>query len=473
MINIGKKEVIYGYIDVIVAQLANIIVLPIVLHQVNTEEYALWNVFVSIQSFIMLFDVGFSYLIARFATYAMSGAENIPKTGKPIILNDTINYNLLYSILVVSKKIYIKIATLACAILFFLMGYIYYLAKNLSNGFEISFAWIIFSIGIAFSLYFTYYTSFLKGVGKIKEIRIINISANLIQAILKIVLILFGLGLLGISISVTVVLIYRRLLIRKEVFKVFENQEKECFRINEEIILQVNDSLKSNAKQLGTVVIAQYIENQGTTLICSAFLPLAFIGKYGLTLQILSVISSVVSIPTSTFQPVLNQAVAQEDNKRARYYYSLLTVVISLTYWLGIIAVYLLVPTLLVIVKSKTEILGGIFLGLMSFYQFEVIIHQRATKLISYANDQSYTKSYVITAFLEVLCAIFALKTCNGFFLLYLSMLVIVELYNFIVWPMKACHSIGFNVALSYLHGTKICINYFLYILHLKKLYTE
>ena len=51
MINIGKKEVIYGYIDVIVAQLANIIVLPIVLHQVNTEEYALWNVFVSIQSF--------------------------------------------------------------------------------------------------------------------------------------------------------------------------------------------------------------------------------------------------------------------------------------------------------------------------------------------------------------------------------------------------------------------------------------
>ena len=170
---------------------------------------------------------------------------------------------------------------------------------------------------------------------------------------------------------------------------------------------------------------------------------------------------------------MLNQAVAQEDNKRARYYYSLLTVVISLTYWLGIIAVYLLVPILLVIVKSKTEILGGIFLGLMSFYQFEVIIHQRATKLISYANDQSYTKSYVITAFLEVLCAIFALKTCNGFFLLYLLMLVIVELYNFIVWPMKACHSIGFNVALSYLHGTKNCINYFLYILHLKKLYTE
>lgn len=460
MIRVGKKEALYGYIDIIVAQLANIIVLPIILNRVNTEEYALWNVFVSIQAFVILFESGFAVLIARFTTYAISGAETIPKIGRPTIIEGFVNYNLLYAILVVAKEIYIKISILASTILLLATGYIYYIARGLPDILGIIVAWAVFSIGIALSLYFTYYTSFLKGAGRIKEMRIISISSNIIQALLKIVLIVAGFGLLGISLAVTAVIVYRRLLIRKHVFMIFKNQSEKCFEIRNETKLQLLEALRINAKQLGAVVVAQYIENQGTTLICSVFLPLGIIGKYGLTLQILSVISSVASIPTSTFQPVLNQAVVQTDNRWAQYIYSVLTVIISTSYWIGIVLAFFFVPKLLFIIKSKTSLLGGYIFLLMAFYQFEIIMHQRATKLISYSNDQRYVRSYVATAICELLCAGFALKICNGSILIYVILLVAVELYNFVVWPVKACELIGFHVKTSYIEGVKSICQY-------------
>lgn len=460
MIKIGKKEVIYGYVDVIIAQLANIIVLPIVLHQVSTEEYALWNVFVSIQAFVMLFESGFAILVARFTTYAMSGAEEIPVKGKPVILERTINYKLLYTILIVSRKIYTKIAVFASFIMFVVTGYIYYVAKDLSNLLEVIVAWFFFVVGIACSLYFTYYTSFLKGAGKIKEMRVINITSNIMQSVLKIILILSGLGLLGISLSVTISVIYKRVLIRHNVFKVFKNQDINSCEIDDKSKMQLNDAFCSNAKQLGAVVVAQYIENQGTTLICSAFLPLDIIAKYGLTLQILGVISSVSSIPTSTFQSVLNQAIAQEDNNKSRYYYSFLTIIIMTTYLVGVASAYFVVPQLLVVIKSNTRILEGLTFILMSVYQLEIIMHQRATQLISYANDQSYAKSYVITAIIELLCAGVALQLFDGSVLLYVGLLAVAELYNFIIWPNKACKMIGCTVGESYVQGITVTYKY-------------
>lgn len=455
MIKVGKKEALYGYVDVIVAQIANIIVLPIVLSKVNSEEYALWNVFVSVQAFVLLFETGFAVLIARFTTYAMSGAKSIPKTGKPEIVDDKINYNLLYAILSVSKTIYLRISVLATTALFFATGYVYHIAKKLPNIGEVIIAWAVFSVGIVLSLYFTYYTAFLKGAGKIKEMRIISISSNVIQAILKIILILAGFGLLGISIAVTAVIVYKRLLIRRHVFLVFKGQSKECFKVVDETRVQLQNALRLNAKQLGLVVVAQYIENQGTTLICSAFLPLSILGSYGLTLQILSVISSVASIPTSTFQPVLNQAVVQNDNKRSQYIFSSLTVIIVVSYWIGILMAFFFAPPLLGLIKSKTGAFTGCIFVLMAFYQFEIIMHQMATKLISYSNDQRYAKSYIITAFVELLCAGFALGLFNGDMVLYVILLVVVEIYNFIVWPLKACKMIGFKVSDAYVQGTK------------------
>ena len=460
MIKVGKKEALYGYVDIILAQLANIIVLPIVLNMVSTEEYAIWNVFVSIQAFVILFESGFAIVVARFTTYAYTGAESIPISGKPDIKRNFVNYELLHEILSVSKRLYMKVALIATVVLLLATGYVWYIARECKNLREIIIAWIIFSIGVALSLYFTFYSSFLKGIGKIKEMRIISITSSLMQAILKISLIIMGWGLIGISLTVTVIIIYKRFSIRYYVLQFFAENEKKKYVEREEKKSEIKRAMRANARQLGMVVIAQYIENQGTTLICSAFLPLTIIGRYGLTLQILSVIASVATVPTSTFQPVLNQYVINEKEEKLRDLYGLLTVIITGTYWMGIVVVLTIVPSLLVIVKSKTYLLDGFTMLLMAFYQFEIILHQRATKLISYANDQRYVRSYIVTATAELLVAIITLNILDAPITIYILGLAIAELYNFISWPKRACRLIGYSVSLSYYRGIEQLIQY-------------
>lgn len=458
MIKIGTKEALYGYIDIILAQLANIVVLPIVLRMVNTEEYAIWNIFVSLQAFVILFEGGFSILVARFATYAYSGADRILVSGTAEINKNVINYDLLYDVLSVSKQLYKKISLIAAGVLFCATFYIGYVARNCENIEQILIAWLIFSIGVIISLYFTFYTSFLKGIGKIKEMRIISICSNILQAILKVVFVISGLGLMGIAIAVTIVVFFKRLRIRRHVQKVFSKSEKKKYNSRKDSAVEIKNAMYANAKQLGLVVIAQYLENQGITLICSAFLPLNIISQYGLTLQILSIVSSVASTPTTTYQPILNQYVALKEQTKLRNLYSMLTVIVSITYWIGVLATITVVPQMLLIIKSKTHMLEFLPLIVMAVYQFELIMHQRSTKLISYTNTQPYVKSYVITAFVELLLAGLVLGVMKESITKYIIGLSIIELYNLIRWTRKSAEMVDSSVMMLYIIGIKECL---------------
>lgn len=446
MFQIGKKETLYGYVDVLIAQLANIIVLPIVLNRVCIEEYAFWSIFVSIQAFVALFESGFSVLVVRYTTYAISGAESIPVSGIPEVRKDYINYNLLKGIILVSKKYYLKITVLATAVLFAFSGYIFWKAKDMPNCSIIMISWVIFSVGIALNLYFTVYTAVIKGAGKIKELRIISITTNILQSLLKIGFVILNLGLLGIALAVMIVIIIKRFWIKAETKRIINLKDNKIRSVSYEEREQISFAMHKNARQLGLSVVAQYIESQGTVLICSIFLPLDVVSKYGLTLQIINVISSVATTPTSTFQPLLNQSIVQKDKVRTQYYFSILTVVIMATYWGACFLAFLCVPTMLEIIKSNTELVGTTIFLIMTLYQYEIIMHQRATQLISYSNDQRYVKSYIVTAFVELLCAFITLGLLNGNITLYVGALAIVELFNFIVWQRFACKMVDSSI---------------------------
>ena len=79
----------------------------------------------------------------------------------------------------------------------------------------------------------------------------------------------------------------------------------------------------------------------------------------------------------------------------------------------------------------------------MAFYQFEIIMHQRATKLISYTNVQPYVKSYIVTAIVELLVATVAFVVLDASITVYVAGLAMAEIYNFIVWLNRASTLVG------------------------------
>ena len=52
MINIGKKDAIYSYINYFLTAVSNVVVLPFVLNKVSSEEYALWLSLIHIWTYL-------------------------------------------------------------------------------------------------------------------------------------------------------------------------------------------------------------------------------------------------------------------------------------------------------------------------------------------------------------------------------------------------------------------------------------
>lgn len=76
-----NKNLLWNYIGYGVSLGVNLFLLPIVLFFLSSEELGLWYVFLSISTFINLVDFGFSPQLARFVTYAYTGAGVLQKEG--------------------------------------------------------------------------------------------------------------------------------------------------------------------------------------------------------------------------------------------------------------------------------------------------------------------------------------------------------------------------------------------------------
>lgn len=458
MINIGKKDAIYGYINYFLTALSNVIVLPFVLNRVSSEEYALWSVFLSIQALVMLVDTGFSQLVARYTTYAYCGAKNIPIIGTPYMgKEDVTNYPLLFQVFFVARDIYLRLAGLAFGILCLGSFYIMYLSRNLMNRTTILVAWLLFSVGVAIKLYFTYYSSFLKGRGLIKEINNISISSTVIYVTVKLILVLCGWGILGIAIGNVVSVIATRIMVIKNVKNIIQ-EDKEAYRKEKGSSKKNSDvekAFRHSAKQLGMVVISNYIQGQGTTLVCSAMMPLQYTASYGLTMQLINLLTSFANIPFNTFKPKMNELRISTKKEKFKDMYAFITFYMWGIYVLGAVGITWIMPEILNLIHSKTLLLPVGFTLLLCLYQFICVNHQRATDMIALGNEQPYAKAYAISSFAMIGMQFGAFKL--GFGLLgFISASLLTQMaYNGWKWPREIFEYVGMSVPTVCVRGMR------------------
>ena len=160
IINTRKKDIFWNYLGIFVSLCSQIMLLPILVKYLRPEELGLWYIFVSVGAIVILFDFGFTPTIARTVAYCWSGVKDLKKTDIDKIENNTqnINYELLFYVIKICKKLYLFIAVLA---LFFMLilgtGYIIDVMGN-NMSLEIYISWIIYAISIFLNLYIGYYS---------------------------------------------------------------------------------------------------------------------------------------------------------------------------------------------------------------------------------------------------------------------------------------------------------------------------
>ena len=112
--NIGRKDVAWSYLSLLMVQGINIILLPVIVRYLNTIELGLWYTFTSLYGLAMLIDFGFQTIISRNVSYLWSGAQSIKSKGYELATSKDSQMNIPYFARVLStvRFIYTSMGTI-------------------------------------------------------------------------------------------------------------------------------------------------------------------------------------------------------------------------------------------------------------------------------------------------------------------------------------------------------------------------
>lgn len=324
--HIGTKEIVWSYAGTAFMIGAGVLLLPFILNKMPQETVGIWNIFRSITALVLLLDFGFRPSFARNISYIFSGVKSLQKEGVAQAgINAGVDYGLLKGTLEAMRRFYRWIALGVFALLATAgTAYFYYIMQKYSGDRQDAMiAWVLLIAINCYNLYTFYYDALLLGKGYVKRSQQINIISQAVYIGLAIVLIYAGLGLTAIVASQLVSTIIRRVLM----YRVFFTEElKSCLEdvpANEP--KEILSAITPNAVKIGLTQLGGFLVINSSLLIGSAFLSLEEIACYGITMQVMDVLSSCGKVFYQAYLPKLAQCRAEKDLQGLKRYYLLCT----------------------------------------------------------------------------------------------------------------------------------------------------
>mgnify|MGYP001218647726 CR=1 FL=1 len=449
VINTRKKDIFWNYLGIFASLCSQIILLPILVRYLKPEDLGLWYIFVSIGAIVILFDFGFNPTIARTVAYCWSGVKELKKTDIDKVENNIqhVNYELLFYVIKICKKLYLFIATLA--LFFMLILGTWYIVNIMGNkmSLEIYMSWIIYVISIFLNLYIGYYSVALRGIGDVYNQNRANVLSKIVFFIIGTIGLVLGYNILSLAVANLFSGCVMRMLCAYFFYNVHDIQEK-FKNIKFSRKYQEKDiffKIWYNSWREGAVSISLYLTTQMTTLICATFLPLSLTGIYSFCLQIVTAITNIASGLYVSYQPSLQSAYVNNDKYLLKKRFSLAVFVYYCIYFLGIIIFIFIGVPIIYYIKNDFLIDKYIFIILAINFLF-IQRHRLSTSFISNMNKLPYVNSFIISSILGVIITFCIMKYFNGGILaLIVVPLIIQTLYNNWKWNKVVNFYLGIN----------------------------
>ena len=249
---INKADVIWNYAATILRVASYALLLPFILRTMPSEMVGVWSVFMAINSFAALLDLGFSPSFTRNVTYIFSGIKTLKVTGfHPEDTDKTVDYGLLKGIIVAMKWFYLRMAM----ILFLLLATLgtYYLWTVLKNykgpQTEIYIAWVVLCAICTYTIYTQYLDCLLQGRGFVKRSKQIVIIGQSVYIVIAAAFIMAKFGLLAIISAQAISVFLIRILVSKSFFtkEIKEALHNAIPRPRKEVL----DAIYPNAIKIG------------------------------------------------------------------------------------------------------------------------------------------------------------------------------------------------------------------------------
>jgi O-antigen/teichoic acid export membrane protein len=433
-----NSTVVWAWVFNGVRLASGLIILPVILRVLTQADLGMYYVLLSLAALSPIVDFGFSPTIGRFASYAMGGAKSFQAQGVPDPASGALpNYPLLWNLLITTRRLY-RYLTLAILVILGIWGT--YLVElrihETSSPLITRLAWAATLISTLYDIYSNWWTVYLRGLNEVRTASCIGVTGLIAKFIFSVVLLLCGAGLLSVPIATLVSCMVQRHLARVRVLSLLKGDPpasnvdlKENLRI-----------LWPNSWRLGVQFMSGYLTVNANTAICLRAFGLASNAQYGLSVQLMGIVSGMAVVWTSTKWPVIGQYQARRDQPLVqrtlwpRYWIQ------NLTFLLLASTVIFGVPFLLRTFGSGKQILPAIWMAVLACGSFMDLQFTTWTTLISTQNKLPFIWPTVATNVLSLALSLALVHfTSLGLAALVLGPLLAASLFNYWCWPIVAC----------------------------------
>jgi O-antigen/teichoic acid export membrane protein len=400
---IGRKDLLWNYVATSMRILSGIIVLPVALRMLPSEEMGIWSIFLSLMTITSLLDFGFSNSFSRNVTYVYSGVKELKTKGYAVAETSEVDYGLLKTLLLAMKRYY-GIAALVFLIIF-LAGSPFYISSVLGqysgDKQTIWIAWYIFGALLAYELYTYYYNSILIGRGLVKRNMQVIVFSQSIRIIVTLAFLFAGLGIISLVLGLLISDVLNRTLARR----VFYDRETKV-KLSEATATRDWDTIKTlapNSLKIGFTSLSYFLRNQSIVLIAPFYLSLSQIAEFGISKQLISVISALGLAWYHTYYSQTAQYQVRENIDGVKRLYIKGTLNLILMFIIGGGVLLMFGSDVLLFIKSKTSLLCNKYLFLMLLFVFFEAHQIMANGTLIAKNEVPFFKADIISGICSVL----------------------------------------------------------------------
>lgn len=436
---IGKKDIFWNYASTFLKIAGGAVLLPFILHMMPAEKVGIWTIFITITSFVGLLDFGFNPSFTRNVTYVFSGVSSLMKNGyDDVEHNSKVDYGLLKGLIDTMRWFYSRMAILVFILLASLGTFYIHRILNSYNGpkLEVYIAWGFLCLISTYNLYTLYYDSLLQGKGLIKRSKQIVIIGQGVYLTIAAILIMFGFGLIAIVLAqLSSVIIVRTL----SYMSFFDSDIKQS--IKQSIPKSKDDIFRAvypNAIKIGLTSLGGFLVTRSAMVIGSFYLSLEQIGSYGITMQLVGVISAMAAIYLSTFNPKIVQLRVENEKVEIKRLYIIGKVLLFFTYLIGSFFLLYVAPWGLSLVGSKTTLLPfsiTVFVMIVTFLETN---HSTAGSILLTKNTVPFFKASLLSGLITIVLLLLLFKfTTLGIWAMIIAPGIAQGIYQNWKWPME------------------------------------
>ena len=404
--NIGKRDLIWAMLATLFRIGSGVLLFPMVLSMLPSETVGVWTIFTSVTLITGILDFGFNQSFARNISYVFSGVRSLKRNGHEYVAdaeNEKIDYVLLKNTIGAMRYFYSRMALIL--FVFLVVGgtfYIHSLMQNYDGDVrEIYVAWAIVCIVNSYNLYTLYYDSLLSGRGLIKRKNQIVLIGNVAYLALAVVLLLCRLGLVAIVSAQLVSVLIIREMSRRSFYST--DIKNGLSNVAEGEYKSVLKDIVPNAVKLGLASVGGFLTFRLSTFVGPMYISLSDMASFGITLQLLSVVSSLALLYTNVYLPKVFQWRVENNITQVRRTFRLSMLLVFIAFISGGLLISLLGNWALDVLGSDTQLLAGGLLAFLVLHYYLETNMVNATEYLLAKNEVPFYKRYLVSGVVTVI----------------------------------------------------------------------